>query len=1156
LAEKFVHLHLHTLYSFLDGMCKFEELIDIAKKYNMPAVAITDHGNMHGVVEFYEAIYKSGIKPIIGMEIYLVDSIKNNTREKNHLVLLVKNETGYKNLIKIASFASTYGAYYKPTADKECLSEHSEGLIAMTSCIHGEIPKKIINNDYEGAKEAAKEYLKIFGDSNFYLELQNHGLEEEIIMNRGLKTLSSELSIPLVVTNDVHYIKKEDAKVQDILLCVQTGQTLKSSDRLNFKTKEFYFKNYNEMKNLFPEDIQALQTTYEIANKCNFEMKLNNKPLMPAYKVEDENISSDDYNAYFEKIAREELPKRYKSITKEIQERFEYEVKQIQKLGFAGYFLIVRDIINFAKKNNIAVGPGRGSAAGSIISYILGITNIDPIKHKLIFERFLNPERVSPPDIDVDFSDEERPKIIEFIVNKFGKERVAQIVSFQTLKTKQAIRDVARVLDIPLKDVDYINKKIPDTPNITFSDLLNDEGFVSFINQNPAYNELINYAMRIEGCLRQDSIHPSGVVITPSNLTEYVPISIPKDIEKSGLNYMTQYNMSTLEKLGLLKFDILGLRNLSVIKHTLEMIKENQGKEITLDYENLNDEEVYKLLSQGDTSGIFQLESDGMRDILKKIQPNKFDEIVAIIALFRPGPMKMIDEYIKRKKGLSPIKYSLPELKKVETLKETYGITIYQEQVMEIAVKIAGFSFAQADILRRAMAKKKESEMLKMKKDFIEGAKKNKISEERAEELFEKLEQFAQYGFNKSHAAAYAILAYQTAYLKTHYNGEYTAALLTSIMDNIEKLGAYFKEILKNKSFKIITPDINKCDVTFKFVKNMLIYGLAAIKNVGIQAAEEIVIKRKEKGDYKDLFDFCSRVNLRIVNSKTIESLIKAGAFDFTLINRGRLLSLLDEAMKIGEKHQQDVKLGQFSLFGEEINPAVETKDFHELSENEILSAEYEVLGTYVSTHPLIKYEKVLKYFAIKISDIDIKKIESRQQIYVGGIIKKIKKVFSAKSQNGESRINFYLEDLSGSIQVFVNENIVREKGDFFEENTLILLRGTPGFFNEKTVIYLESLIKLEDAYNLLGKFLHIKLYDTVVEEIVISEINNVILKHNGNQAEVIIHIITKENKEIIIKLKDNQKVNISEELIQQLELIVGEDNVWLSWQENQKIGG
>lgn len=1151
MIEKFTHLHLHTLYSFLDGMCKFEELIDIARKNKMTALAITDHGNMHGVIEFYETIYKAGIKPIIGMEIYLVDSVKNKTREKNHLVLLVKNETGYKNLIKIASFASTTGFYYKPTVDKEMLSSHSDGLIALSSCIHGEIPKKIIVNDYEAAREIAIEYLKIFGESNFYLELQNHGLEEEIIMNRGLKTLSSELHIPLVATNDVHYLKKEDARIHDILLCIQTGQTLKNQDRLHFKTKEFYFKTYADMKLAFPDDEDALHTTFEIANKCNFELKLYSKTFMPDYKIENKETTPDEYNNYFEKIAREELSKKYKTITKEIQDRFEYELKTIKKLGFTGYFLIVRDIINFARQNNIAVGPGRGSAAGSIISYIMGITNIDPIKHGLLFERFLNPDRVTPPDIDVDFSDEERPKIIQFIVNKFGKEKVAQIVTFQTLKAKQAIRDVARVLDISLKDVDQINKKIPDA-TVTFKTLLNDESFVAFINQNPKYEELINYAIRIEGGLRQDSIHPSGIVITPSELINFVPISTPKDSVKSGLNYMTQYNMESLEKIGLLKFDILGLRNLSIIKHTIEMVKENQGKEVILDYENFNDEEVFKLLSQGDTLGIFQLESEGMRDILKKIQPNKFDEIIAIIALFRPGPMKMIDEYIKRKKGINPVKYDFPELKKVETLKETYGIPIYQEQVMEIAVKIADFTFAQADILRRAMAKKKEDEMMKMKKIFVDGAKKNGIDEERAEELFEKLEQFAQYGFNKSHAAAYAILAYQTAYLKTHYTGEFTAALLTSIMDNIEKLGTYFKEFLKNKSFKIITPDINKCDVQFKFVKNILIYGLAAIKNVGIQAAEEIVSKRKIHGEYKDLFDFCSKVNLRIVNSKTVESLIKAGAFDFTLINRGRLLAILDEAMKLGEKHQKSIEIGQFSLFLEETNPAVkEIKNIPELSEKEMLSAEYEVLGTYVSAHPLIKFEKVLKYFTTKISDIKGFEKYSGEQIYVGGIIKNIKKIFTKKNSDGESRINFFIEDLSGSIQVFANEKIVREKSDFFEENTLLLIRGRNGFFNEKPVIYLESLIKLEDAYMLLGKFLNIRIFDTAVGEIVISEINNVISKHIGSQANIIMHIITKNNKQIIVKLNNNIKVKISEELIQQLEQIVGEENVWLNWKEN-----
>jgi DNA polymerase-3 subunit alpha len=1138
-----VHLHLHSKYSLLDGMCKFEELIEAARKYNMFSLALTDHGNMYGTVEFVSAMSKAGIKPIIGMESYVVEDVRKNTREKTHLLLLVKNEAGYKNLIKISSFAFTQGFYYKPSVDKEFLKEHSNGLIALSSCLQGEVPSRIVNNDIEGAKQAAIWYRDVFGEGNFYLEMQNHGIEEEVIMNRGLKDLSKELSIPLAATNDVHYMKKEDEKAHEILLCIQTVQTLKAENRMKFHTKEFYFKNQAEMKAAFPDDEAALDATYEISNKCSFELPLNKPYHMPVYQVEGkEATSKEEYDRHLERIAGEALIKRYKNITKEIQDRFNHEIKIIKDMGYSGYFLIVRDIINHARENNIPVGPGRGSAAGSIISYALGITSLDPIKYGLLFERFLNPDRVSPPDIDIDFSDEERSKVIEFIVNKFGRDKVAQIITFQTLKARQSIRDVGRVLDVPLKDVDALAKKVPEVLNIAFPEILKDETFKAFVAQNPVYEEIINYAVRIEGLLRQDSTHAAGVVIAPAALTEFAPIAVPKDLDKADLNYMTQYPMESLEKIGLIKFDILGLRNLSVIKHTLEAVLENTGKEVNLNSEDFSNPEVYKLLSDGETTGVFQLESEGMKDLCVKIKPSTFEEIIAIGALFRPGPMQMIDEYIKRKKGILPVKYDFKELEPV--LKETYGIAIYQEQVMEIAVRIAGFTLAQADNLRRAMSKKKAKEMEIIHGKFIAGAKQKGFSETDADALFEKLDQFSQYGFNKSHAAAYAVLSYQTAYLKALYAGEYMAALLTSVMDKTDKAAFYINEC-RRMGIIISPPDVNRSEAVFKFGRNVLIYGLAAVKNVGVSAAEEIVKKRKEKGDYKDLHDFCEKVGLRSVTSKTIESLIKAGAFDFTLLKRAQLMVMVEDAMKHGEKAQKEAEIGQSALFEENVDDR-EIPKIPEFQENELLGYEKEVLGTYISAHPLAKYAKLLENVATPIAEIKSMPPEEYGMIITGGVVQRLK---SKITENGE-RLNFYLEDLTDEIWVFVNEKLTKEKREFFVDNKMFMARGRLSYFEDRPVLHLDSIIGLDEAYEKLGKFLHLKIREIGMENLTMNEINAVLGRHKGDGAQIIMHVHTKDNKELVLTLGDESKVKVSEDMLHQLETVVGQDNMWLSWKK------
>ncbi len=1144
MQSKFAHLHLHSKYSLLDGMCKFEELAPALAKLNMHTVALTDHGNMYGAVEFYSQIAKAGIKPIIGIETYVVEDVKDNKREKGHLVLLVKNEEGYKNLIKISSFAFTDGFYYKPSVDKKFLKEHSAGLIALSSCVMGEVPSKIINSDPEGARDAAKWYLETFGEGNYYLEIQNHGMEEQLIACRGLKEISKELSIPLVASNDCHYISRDDAKAHEILMYIQTGKTVKDGSSLDMDSSEYYLKSEAEMKSVFPDDHAAVELSLDIANKCVFELQINKKLYMPKYICGDSTGPEPDYDAELVKLAGGNLLKVYPEITPEIQARFDSETATIKKLGYSGYFLIVHDIINFARSQNIPVGPGRGSAAGSLIAYALGITGIDPLKYGLLFERFLNPDRISPPDIDIDFSDEERDKVISYITGKFGRDKTAQIVTFQTLKPRQAIRDVGRALDIELKAVDALSKKVPEVLNIEFKDILKNPEFLHFMGSDPVFEEIVNYAVKIEGLLRQDSTHAAGVVIAPEPLTNLIPIAVPKDKESSApetMTYMTQYPMESLEKVGLLKFDILGLRNLSVIKRCLEMIKESTGAEpAVLSDKEYMDPEVYKMLSDGDTQGVFQLESTGMRDILKKIQPTKFEEIVAIISLFRPGPMKMIDDYIKRKKGLAEIKNDFKELDII--LAETYGIAVYQEQVMQIAVAVAGFTVAEADNLRRAMSKKKEKEMEKIKVHFLKGAAEKNYSAEKAGDLFDKLEQFSSYGFNKSHAAAYAVVTYQTAWLKAHYPGYYTAALLTSVMDKQEKMAGYAEDYRRSGG-KVLLPDVNESLPSFAYEKNMIRFGLAAVKNVGVLAAGEIVRARKEKGRFKSLDDFCEKVTLKSVNSKTIESLVKAGAFDFTLMTRAQLFESVESAMKNGEIFQRNAAAGQFSLFGEE-QPR-EIPKVPEWSETHTLTAEREVLGLYLSSHPLAKYEKLLSSVAVPIRDI-LEGSYAGPQVMTGGVITGLKK--KVTPDRGE-KASFILEDLTGGIQVFANEKVTREKEGLLSDKMMFMIRGRINFFDDKPVIYLDSLISLEDAYEKLGKYVHINLREIGLEEMTMREINSVLAAHKGT-SPVILHVYSKDGKKFEMELAESMNVKITEELLAQLQLVAGEQNIKISWKK------
>ncbi|MEI7640988.1 MAG: DNA polymerase III subunit alpha [bacterium] len=1144
MPSKFVHLHLHTKYSLLDGMCKFDEIIASSKKYDMHAVAITDHGNMYGAVEFYDTVRKAGIKPIIGMETYIVDDIKMNKekkiREKYHLILLAKNEEGYKNLIKLSSFGFTEGFYYKPTIDKKFLVDHASGLIALSSCMQGEVPALIISNDMSAAKEAAIFYRNTFGEENFYLELQNHGIEEELVAKRGLMEISRELSIPTVATNDAHYMKKEDSKAHEILTCIQTATTLKEEDRFKFSSGEIYFKNYEEMAEVMPDALDAIERTVDISHRCNFEFSLNKKYFMPSY---DTGVGGKPYEDFLEDLTKAEFPKRYPQASAEATARLEHELAVIKKMGYSGYFLIIREIIEYARSQNIPVGPGRGSAAGSLVAYVLGITNIEPLRYGLLFERFLNPDRISPPDIDTDFSDEERDKIINFIVEKFGKDKVAQIITFQTLKAKQAIRDVGRVLDVPLKIVDELAKKVPEKLNITLNEALADKDFNNFVNNDETRKKIVDFAMRIEGLLRQDSTHAAGVVIAPEALINFVPLSIPKekDTRSSELNYMTQYPMESLEKIGLLKFDILGLRNLSIIKNTLEIIKNETGAPIALPDSDFSEKEVFTLLAAGNTIGVFQLESPGMRDILVKIKPEGFEEIIAIISLFRPGPMEMIDTYIKRKKGIEKIPDKLPE--NMPELKETYGIAIYQEQVMQIAVKVAGFTMAEADNLRRAMSKKKISEMEKIGKKFMEGAVSRGMKKTEAQELFDKLEQFSQYGFNKSHAAAYAVLSYQTAYLKTFYTLEYMSALLTSVIDNHDKLSLFAEDCKKN-AIKIMPPDVNHSEAFFGVERGMIRFGLAAIKNVGLAAAEDIVKTRLEKGAFTSIFDFCKKVNLRLVNSKTMESLVKAGAFDFTLFKRAQLFEIISLAMKKSEFSHRDDDTGQSSLFeAGTIEDKEEMPSINEWPDGELLSYEKELLGTYISSHPLASYDKLIKNTTMPISEVVEGRHTKKPYIIVGGVTHELKKRITYK---GDERMDFYLEDLSGRIKILINEKLTKEKQALFKNDQMFMIRGKMNLNSDEPALNADSVITLDEAYKVFGQYLHINMREPGLDDTLMQELKNTLALSKGTTI-VILHLTTAENKVVDLEFGPENSVKLSEQFLSTIETLIGEDNWWIS---------
>ncbi len=1163
--SNFVHLHTHTEYSLLDGACRISELVAQAKKHKMPALAITDHGVMYGAIQFYKEAIRQGVKPIIGCEMYVAHQsrLDRNSQRKetpHHLILLVKNNEGYKNLIKLVTLSYLEGFYYKPRIDKETLREHSNGLIALSACLKGEISQCILRNDIQKAKETAQVFLDIFGEDSFYLELQKNGIPEQEIVNKNLIQISQELSIPLVATNDIHYINKDDARAHEILLCIQTATNLSDPKRLKFATDAFYFNSPEEMNENFSDVPQAIENTIRIAEKCNLEIDFRFAQL-PEFKAPPEH----NINTYLKELCYKGLKERYSEITKQLEERLEYELEVIKKMEFEPYFLIVWDFVRYAKKMDIMVGPGRGSAAGSLVAYCLNITNIDPITYGLLFERFLNPERISMPDFDIDFCYERREEVIEYVSKKYGNDKVAQIITFGTMAARAAVRDVGRALGIPYAQVDNIAKMIPWEPNITIEKALKMESRLKELMKNDKdIKKLIETASSLEGLARHASTHAAGIVLSRKPLNDYVPLQKTAEGE-----ICTQYAMADLEELGLLKMDFLGLRTLTVISNALKIIKHTRGEKVDIDKIPLDDKKVYKMLSQGNCAGIFQLESEGMRDLVKRLKPKNIEDITALLALYRPGPLGsgMIEDFINRKKGIVKIRYAHPRLESI--LKETYGVIVYQEQVMKIASELAGFTLGQADILRKAMGKKQKGVMEKQRELFIKGAQKNNIKKNTAAEISDLIAYFAGYGFNKSHSVSYAFISYQTAYLKTHFTIEYMASLLTSIMGNNEKVALYIKEC-RNMNIEILPPDINQSLVNFTAVGGKAIrFGLAAVKNVGEKAIKSIIEERKRNSNFISLLDFCQRVDLRVVNKRVIESLIKCGAFDSIGARRSQLLSVLDVSLKSGQEYQKSKRNGQTSIFDlfEKSNSVEDSgsyrdklPDISEFSKNELLAMEKEMLGLYISYHPLNDYEEKLKKIVTSTS-IELSNFPDRSKVVLAGVINNLKR---KSTKNGNLMAFITLEDLEGTVEVIVFPKVYEKCTDIMKKDEIILTEGKLDIAEGKIKVIAEEITLLEKYkknkkisqkiietnHNFIEE-LHLEINADKNKSHLLQKLKDLFSNYPG-ESQVVFHFKSMGNT-ILHTIDKKYSVNLDGELIEEIRDILGNEKIWTENIRNNK---
>jgi DNA polymerase-3 subunit alpha len=1042
----FVHLHCHSDYSLLDGACEVNQLVNLVAEQKMPAIALTDHGNLFGAVHFYNAARDKGVQPIVGCEVYVSQQglkTRSDSDRYNHLILLCQNQEGYRNLIDLVSTAYLEGFYYKPRIDKDLLTQHSKGLIALSACLRGDVNETLLSDRYEEARRLAYTYVDMFGRESFFLEMQDHGLEQDKRLLPLIVRLSKETGIPLVATNDTHYLRRDDARSHEIMLCIQTGKTMSDASRMKWPTPDFYLKSRAEMMQLFGELEDSLDRTWEIAQRCNVKLERVKEPF-PKFEVP-EGHSTD---SYFEYVARQGFERRrvrlealsaagrLKHHLGEYAERLDREISMIQQMKFSGYFLIVWDFIRFSKSCGIPVGPGRGSAAGSLVSYAMGITDIDPLEYGLLFERFLNPERVSMPDIDIDFCTRRRGEVIQYVTEKYGREQVAQIITIGTLGARAAIKDVGRVLDMSFADVDRVTKLVPNVLNISLADAIKMEpGFAQASQKDPRVGEVLEVARRLEGMARNAGVHAAGVVISPQPLKELVPLYRTNKEE-----IVTQYDMSGLEKLSLLKMDFLGLTTLTLIHDAIELIEKHRGIRLVIEEIPLNDSKTYEIFTKAFTSGIFQFESAGMRDILRRYQPNRIEDLCALNALYRPGPIQggMVDDFIERKHGRRQIVYDFPELK--EILEETYGVIVYQEQVMQIANRLAGYSLGEADILRRAMGKKKAEEMAKQRERFLEGALERGHQRKKVEKLFDLMEQFAGYGFNKSHSAAYAYLAYVTAYLKANYPIDFMAALLTSETGNTAKIVKYIGEC-RDMGIRVLPPDVNSSDWSFTPDGDGIRFGLGAIKSLGQSAVESIIAARREGGPFTSLYDFCERVDLSAVNRRMIESLIKAGALDSLAPVRSQLFAAVEGAMESGQKAWRDRQSGQGGLFGDVFDDQPHERPLPQVPEwpdKQKLAGEKEVLGFYVTGHPLEQYREKVTDLASHSSDT-LEGLERGVEVALCGILTSIQR---RRNKEGKVWASMQLEDLNGSIDaVLFTTNYERLMQQLVEDQA-VLVKG------------------------------------------------------------------------------------------------------------------
>jgi DNA polymerase-3 subunit alpha len=1157
--SRFVHLHCHTEYSLLDGANKVDKMFARIKALKQPAVAMTDHGNMFGAIEFYREAMSHGIKPIIGCEIYVAPTsrfekkgVDKGPREyNNHLILLAMNNEGYRNLCKLVSLGYMEGFYYKPRIDKELLKELNGGLIALSACLQGEVSQALTYGNYEKAKQAAEQYASIFGD-RYYIEIQDNKLAEQEKVNPLLVELGKELSIPVVATNDCHYGERADFHAHDVLLCVQTGKTVDETNRLKLETDELFLKSAEEMAQGFHYCPDAVERTLEIADRCNVDIEFG-KYHFPNF-TPPKKISLDDY---LDELAYRGLEERLEGVTdaqlrKEYLDRLEYELGVIKRMQFPGYFLVVADFINYAKRSGIPVGPGRGSSAGSLVAYALKITDLDPIRHVLLFERFLNPERKSMPDIDVDFCIRGRAQVIQYVKEKYGADRVAQIATFGTLKAKAAIKDVGRALGFSFAEADAIAKLIP-APKQGFDYPLTEAikmepRLQELMNSDPRVKNLMDHALRLEGLVRHASTHAAGVVLSNLPLVDHLPLFVDKE---GGI--VTQYEMSWVEKIGLVKFDFLGLKTLTLLHDCLKLIETTRGDKIDLNRLPLDDKQTYRTLCNGNTTGVFQLESTGIREMTVRIRPNCFEDLVAILALYRPGPLDsgMAEDYIKRKNGKEKIKYLHPLLEPI--LKDTYGVIVYQEQVMQTAQILAGYTMGDADILRRAMGKKDPGEMAAQRERFVEGAKAKRIDVQKATEIFDQMETFARYGFNKSHSAAYALVSYQTAYLKTHYPIEFMAALLTSEMGDTDKVIKNLAEC-REREIVVLAPDINESLADFTPVGDKIRFGLAAVKNVGEKAVEVILQNRTKDGLFESPFDFCRRVDMAAVNRRVIESLIKCGAFDSTQVSRARMIGALDDAMKAGQAHQRDQASNQidiFAMLGAPMKGGKKAGDVYpmvdEWTTQEALAFEKEALGFYISGHPLDKYDRALKRSASG-TIAALKEKALAGDVRVGGVVSALR---LRNTKKGDRYGSFNLEDKSGFIEVIAWPDTYKKCAELLTSDDPIYVKGRLEVGEERIQVIANEISALTEAMknqknqvvngktNGNGEKVHLYLREDDVSADELVRLRDTLLDYPG-PATVLLHMLAAANGETVIELPEQVRIASSSELEDAVERLFG----------------